>query len=223
MLILGIGYKARQGKGTAAQAIIDAHKVALDIRGYGFSDALKREVNAAAEEAGGMFALFNELALRGAPLPGGQRIRIPDWVKFDPDPDMTDPLCPLGKHRTLLQWWGSEYRRVQESFYWVKAMRDTLKAETPQVAVISDMRFKNELLWVKANQGFSIKVSRLGFNDVSTNPSHYSESELDGAPFDFEIQTPQGDVGGLEKDAVEVFRMICKLLEPQVQEVEVTP
>lgn len=44
MLILGIGYKARQGKGTAAQAIIDAHKSLLDIRGYGFSDALKDEL-----------------------------------------------------------------------------------------------------------------------------------------------------------------------------------
>jgi hypothetical protein len=219
MLILGIGYKARQGKGTAAQAIIDSQKAELDIRGYGFGDALKREVNAAAVEAGGMFALFNELALTGAPLPGGQRIKIPDWVKYEPEPDMTDPLSPLGKHRTLLQWWGSEYRRAQDSFYWVKAMRDTLKAEMPQVAVISDMRFKNEMLWVKANQGFTIKVSRLGFNDFSTNPSHHSESELDNAPFDFEIQHSEGDVGELEKCAVEVFGMIRKMLEPQVEEV----
>lgn len=42
--IIGFGHKARQGKDEAAKAIMEAHGGHLDIRRYGFADALKREV-----------------------------------------------------------------------------------------------------------------------------------------------------------------------------------
>jgi len=215
-LTVGFGHKARRGKDTAVQAIIEARGDQYVICRYAFADALKREVNAAAEDAGGMLALFTKLATVGAPLPKGGTLLLPEWVKYDPSPDMTDPLCPLGKQRTLLQWWGSDYRRnACDKFYWVKAIKDTVERENPQVVLVPDMRFQNEFLWVKANNGFTVQLERKGFAALSTNPTHHSENELNGAPYDYTIVVPEGDLAILRLDAVGVFDLIVASLSPQ--------
>jgi len=220
MVILGFGHKARRGKDSAAQAIIEAHP-GVDIRKYSFGQVLKQEVNIAAADAGGMFALFLKLAVSGLMLPSGQILKLPDWVTYDPNAPMDDPLCPFGKQRKLLQWWGTEYRRVGcNKFYWVQALAETLKCEQPTVALITDLRFQNEFLWIKANQGFTVRVDRLGYPDLDTNSGHVSEHELDGAPYDFVLTAPENGLEELKTDAVEIFRMICHGLEPQ--EVQVT-
>ena len=208
-VVVGLGFKARSGKDTAAAAIIKARSADFDVRRYAFADALKREVNAAANEAGGMFALFNDLQVRGAGLPNGKRIQLPEWVKYDPNPDMSDPLCPLGRQRTLLQWWGTEYRRAVNPFYWVLALEQVVFQERPQFALITDMRFLNEFLWVKHKMsGHTIRFDRVGFSDVNVNPTHASETELERAAFDYTIVAEDGNVSELASDAVTVFDMI---------------
>lgn len=209
-VIIGIGYKARNGKDHTAQTIIRERGSKFDIRKYGFADALKREVNEAAEKAGGMFNLFNLLQLRkldGVPP-------LPSWVKYDPNPPMDDPMCPLGKQRDLLQWWGTEYRRKRNPYYWVQRLAETLDREKPQVALISDMRFPNEFQWVTSKDGYTVKVERMGFVDPSINSSHPSETALDGYTFRYEIQVLDGDIPELERCAVTVFDLIVESLTP---------
>jgi len=216
MLIVGLGHKARRGKDTATQAIIDAYGAQHDIRRFAFGDALKHEVNAAALQAGGMFNLFQELTLHGAPLPNGKRLTLPDWVKYEANPVLDDPLCPLGKQRTLLQWWGSEYRRnACDKFYWVKALKAVLEVEQPTVALVPDVRFLNEYAWIKANGGFTIRCERTGFPDLETNSNHHSEHELDAVIFDYTITVNEGEVDVLKADAVTVFNMIVHSLTMQ--------
>jgi hypothetical protein len=216
ILIIGIGHRARRGKDTAAQAIIDS-RPDLDIRRFGFGDAVKEEVNEAALKVGGMFALFQDLTVHGVPLPNGQRLTLPDWVKYDPNPSFDDLLCPLGKQRTLLQFWGSEYRRGCDKFYWIKAMKATLEKSGPIVALIPDIRFVNEVMWVKANGGFTIRCERTGFPDLETNSTHHSERELDAAVFDYTITVGEGETDVLKADAVTVFGMIVQLIQPVVE------
>jgi hypothetical protein len=216
-VIIGVGYKARHGKGTVCKTILEANKDKYDIREYGFGDQLKEEVNTAAEEAGGMFALFTQLATVGVVFKGFERIKIPEWVKYDPQADTSDPLSPLGKQRSLLQWWGTEFRRAQDPFYWVKAMKNRLELEEPQIALISDLRFQNEFLWVKANGGFTVRVDREGYTNVSEVSSHSSENQLSLAPFDFEIHVNDGELDTLKADALTVFGMIELLVNPQFE------
>ncbi len=214
-LILGFGYKARTGKDSAANAIINARGGMMDIRKYSFASALKREVNQAAEDAGGMFALFTKGATSGFPLPNGTRILLPEWVTFDSNSDMLDEFCPLGKQRKLLQWWGSDYRRQGwGQFYWIKQLKLQIEKDNPQVALVTDVRFRNELLWVKAHRemGYTVKMERLGFCDLSTNPEHLSERDLDGVQFDFVLTEANGDMATLSADAVTVFDTIVKAL-----------
>jgi hypothetical protein len=208
-IVVGFGFQARHGKDTAVKAIVDAREKSMDVRRYAFADALKREVNDAASANGGMQGIINRM-----------RNVMPDWVVYDPNPDMTDPLCPLGKQRTLLQWWGTEYRRRTDPYYWVKQLYKTLQKEDPQVALISDMRFPNEFQWVKSLDGRTVKVVRCDFYDAALNTGHESECALKDAVFDYTILAGDGQVDHLKQCAVECFDMICKEFETPVEVAE---
>jgi hypothetical protein len=201
-IVIGIGYKARNGKDTVTQTIIDTFKDKYDVRRFAFADSLKREVAQTAGACGGFPQLLEWLNREVMPLP--------KWVVVDPNPDMTDPMCPTGKHRTILQWWGTEYRRNADPYYWVKQMEKTIKIDNPQFAIISDMRFKNEFYWVKSfkNDGWTIKVTRTNFEDQNVKADHPSEIDLDGVEFDINIDCLDGDLPDLKRSAVAAFESI---------------
>jgi len=142
-----------------------------DIREYSFASALKREVNAEAIAAGGMENLLKPN--RRFAMCKGYYMDFPDWVQYDPNPPMDDPLCPLGKQRSLLQFWGAEYRRAQDPDYWVRQLAQTIELEKPQIALISDLRFENEMQFVK-QYGEAVRVDR----DSLPPATHISETAL---------------------------------------------
>lgn len=183
--VLGFGHRARSGKDTAAFAIIQ-HRSKLfpanlppqdmgdlyDIRAYSFARALKEEVNKAAEAAGGMRFLFEPMEFIQE---NGNPVVLPDWVTFDPNPPMDDPYCPLGKQRTLLQWWGTEFRRSINPNYWVDRTAEIIAKEQPEAALITDVRFSNELDFIRKH-GAAIRVDRPGLEPLAM--AHTSESAL---------------------------------------------
>jgi hypothetical protein len=185
-VVIGFGYRARSGKDTAVAEIIKQrglialpdykqqitdNEFRYDIRRYAFADALKREVNAAAVEAGGMENLFKPN--RRFALCKGYYMDFPDWVQYDPNAPMDDPMCPLGKQRTLLQFWGAEYRRAQDLDYWVRQLAQTIELEKPQIALISDLRFENEMQFCK-QYGEAVRVDRNSLPPAT----HISETAL---------------------------------------------
>lgn len=212
-LIIGFGHKARNGKDEAIKAIIAANPD-VHIKRYGFGDALKREVNAAAMAAGGMEKL---LAQGGVPDDRyGQLstcfVPFSSNVVFHPDAPTDDPLCPLGKQRTLLQWWGTEYRRAQDPNYWVQKTMEMIAQDAPDVALICDVRFPNEAEGIRAAGGYIVRVRRLGY--VSDVPQHVSETALNGygpMSWDAVIDVPDGQLELLKEDAVNTFEFIREL------------
>lgn len=213
-IIIGLGYRARNGKDSVAKEIIEQRgypkdmppfkglssmgqmhldgRPVYDIRRYAFGDALKQEVTAAIERAGSIVELFYQMD-----------DQLPDWVVIEPDADMADPLCPYGKYRTLLQFWGTEYRRAQDPDYWVKKVREQINAEQPQFAIVPDVRFLNEFEFVD----YRVRVSRIGFTDTLAN-SHGSEHELDAVPLDrwsYLLDIPEGDFLYLSQQSVSIF------------------
>jgi hypothetical protein len=202
-LIIGFGYKARQGKDTAIKTIIDHFGDQYDIRRYAFGDELKREVN----ELDQIEWCFK------------------NGIPYDFDPDMTDPLCQSkhGKQGKFLQWYGTEYRRAQDPFYWVKRLRDRLRDELPQIALIADTRFQNEFLFVLANKGYTVKVVRTyedgrEYVDMSRDSKHISENELAEAKFNFEIRAKS--VEEVQADAIDVFGRIIDAYQPMNRQEE---
>lgn len=191
-LIIGFGYKARNGKDEAIKAIMAALPDA-SVKRYGFGDALKNEVNdAAAKHPNGMAGLCARFC-----------------VPYDPNPPMDDPLCPLGKQRALLQHWGTEFRRAQDPDYWVKKTMQQIAEDAPDVALICDVRFPNEVMGIWKAGGYVVRVRRLGY--VSDVPQHVSETTLDClGPLDWDacIDVPDGNLEELQQDAVNVFMFL---------------
>jgi hypothetical protein len=204
-VIFGFGFKARSGKDTAVAEIIKQrglikalgiysapeNQERYDIRRYAFADALKREVNVAAIAAGGM---LNLLTL------SSKRMDFPDWVQYDPEAPMDDPLCPLGKQRSLLQWWGAEYRRAQNPDYWVKQLAMTIELEKPQIALISDLRFPNEMQFI-LNYGEAVRVDR----DSLSPATHISETALEDSTDWSLILENNGTLEEFKEGAVTTF------------------
>lgn len=218
-LVIAFGFKARNGKDTCVQEII---KHCPGAKRYAFATELKREVNEMAEAHGGIIGLITYLHTHGTTDRLGRPISLPSYVKYHSDAPMDDPECPLGKHRTLLQFWGQHRRENFDNLYWVKKVRSRIIEESPDIALISDLRYKNELFWVKQeykDYGFSVLVERTGYIDPSVNSSHVSEQELADTTFDFEIRVRDGELDELKSDALIVFQMIIDRISLGMEEV----
>lgn len=152
-----------------------------DIRIYSFAAELKREVNENAMKSGGMIKLFDPGLydeMGGYLQENGNILPLPAWVQYDPDPPMDDPLCPYGKQRTLLQWWGGEYRRGVDENYWIKRLAKRIAEEKPEIALISDVRYPNEVAFCQ-KYGEAIKVDRPGLSPLrGASGVHASELAL---------------------------------------------
>jgi hypothetical protein len=213
-IIFGFGHRARSGKDTAAVMVKEGRGIPkgparqltgnwadmgigrgkldvsplYDIRVYSFAGELKREVNENAMKSGGMIRLFDE-GLRvpdgGYLQENGNIIPLPEWVQYEENPDMTDPLCPYGKQRTLLQWWGTEFRRSVNENYWVDKLAERIAEEKPEIAIITDMRFPNEMRFVQ-KYGEAIRVDRPSLPPLQGAAGvHASELALANVPEDY--------------------------------------
>jgi hypothetical protein len=221
-MILAFGNKARHGKDTCCNAIVsfynDRRRLATVhglryntyVKKVNFGDVLRKEVTAATENAGGT----KELLKKGIIGEKGY-ISFPGWVIEEPNPDMTDPLLPYGKHPKILQWWGTEFRRSQDPDYWVKQWQKEVSG-FKGIIVTGDLRFLNEAKAVKQAGGYTVNVTRMTsegkpFVD-STRPSdHVSEIELDNYCWDFFIVASQGHAALTGEQAVSLAEYIGSL------------
>jgi hypothetical protein len=159
VLLVGFGYKARQGKNTAAHAFLEQCPLESEARFFAFADALRAEVTKAVRQ------YKTEAALISAWKESGL---MPDWVRPE-----------LGKARTLYQWWGTDFRRAQDPDYWIKRLFATFTKIKPDTALVTDVRFPNEADAILAAGGYLVKVTRLGKPDIVVH-EHPSERALDG-------------------------------------------
>jgi hypothetical protein len=216
-MIIGFGNKARYGKDTAADALVEfyqaqkalaqAHVLTTkipNIKKVNFADALKREVTTAIKLHGSVEKLLYVGTDDGVEIPG--------WVMPDSNPPMNDPLCPFGKHSKLLQWWGTDYRRRQDSDYWVDKWEEQID-NFKGIVVVSDVRFQNEAKKIKALKGHLVNVTRVQkdgsrYVDPSRDQYHKSEVELDSYNWDYYIKVKDGDVALTGEQAITIAEYI---------------
>lgn len=219
-MIIAFGNKARHGKDTCAQAVVDYYNrksETFQLHGIGkrvpvkhinFGDVLKKEVNDAIEAAGSAQALFNQGPQLGGP-------HFPDWVLMEEKPDMSDPKCPLGKYGKLLQWWGTEYRRTQDPDYWVKKWWESVKGYKG-IVIASDLRFENEANAIQQASGHTVNVYRMNqdgskYTDPTRDSNHRSEIELDNYNWDFYLTARTGQSALLGEQAVTLAEYLLAL------------
>lgn len=214
-IIIGLGNKARHGKDTVCKHYIDTYGSELDIRRYAFGDTLKTEFYQLLLDP---LAPFWNVTPRGWPgyleLPHPRVVFVSEQEKIEWVNTHKRVLGPF------LQFYGTEYIRGINPFYWVNKVWAKIRADKPVIAVIPDMRFMNEFLFVKANNGFTVRCVREGFVDPTRDPNHPSETELDRAAWDFVITAQDGDVATLLSDADSVFTMIQERVTPTIPEAD---
>lgn len=151
-----------------------------------FADALKREAYR---------ALMDE-----EPWPGEQRADLLNaWETCRPSEIYAKPTSPAA--RTILQYWGTEYRRAQNVQYWVNALANSLRPGV--LYVITDMRFANEAQFVHANGGQVWMVDR--FNEApGIGITGHSSEKFEGVYPDLSVVN-KGDLKAL---AAEVRRVL---------------
>ena len=192
MLLIGFGHKARQGKNTAAVALLNAMPVDCRARIYAYADALRREVRNEITRYGSVAGLLMASRYRA------DERRIPDWVIDEGG----------GKPRTLLQWWGTNYRRAQDPLYWVKRLQVTLDQEQPDAALITDVRFPNEADAIHERGGYVVKVTRTGKLDIDVH-AHESEQAMDDyTGWDYELTA--ATLPELRKKAADHYTKIAR-------------
>jgi hypothetical protein len=102
------------------------------------------------------------------------------------------------KDAPLLQKVGVAMRE-RDPLVWVKAVYYDMLTKAPKIAVITDVRFPNEMDFVKSVGGVTCKVTR--YNDGGTpyvaadrDPYHISETALDEYQWDHNIRAVSGDL-----------------------------
>lgn len=162
-MLIGISGKMSAGKDTTADVLVNR---------FGF---IRRSMAAALREE--CFLALNELqAPAGVPE---DLVRIIEQEGWHPGAVHAKPTPP--SIRRLLQAWGTEFRRAQDTEYWIKRMRDWLLRNTGNSIVIPDIRFPNEADLVREFGGFVWIVRRVNA-DATRDPaahSHISERFCD--------------------------------------------
>lgn len=82
--------------------------------------------------------------------------------------------------RQVLQFVGTDIFRKFKPNVWVDATINKIKKEKPQIAIITDCRFPNEIDAIKNNNGYTIRLTRNPFNS-----EHLSECILDSTNYDW--------------------------------------
>ena len=224
--VIAFGHRSRSGKDEACRTIlrerhgkpvmVEDPSVVYNIKHYSFARALKQEVTKMALGSGGMRNLFSDgLRIEGAGFAhsdGNSIVALPDWVQYDIDSTETDPDCPLGKSRTFLQFWGV-FRREEDADYWVKQVEAQITKDNPDVALISDCRFPNEMSWAKKH-GDCVRVDR---PSVKSPNAHISEEALASVPDDqwAAVIKNTGSLEDFRNEVLFIFDMILSSVPVQ--------
>lgn len=226
-IIIGFGNKARHGKDTAAEAIVSYfdRKTAVQVKHslppagptvkiYKYATALYQEVNDwlkyQADNIGDPFGSRVVFDINNKETQ--QYTRLPEWVQPDPNPEV-NALAPYGKHPKLLQYWGTEYRRNQDKNYWINRLFDQIKKDNIGIALVTDVRFKNEAFEIENRGGYTVNVTRLNadgskFVDPNRPADHPSEVDLDDWNWNFRLVNSHGHQALLAEQAVTLIEYL---------------
>jgi hypothetical protein len=78
--------------------------------------------------------------------------------------------------REVLQYVGTDVFRKMNSDVWLNSLLNKIESDAPELALISDVRFENEIEVIQKNKGFVIGLTRDPYEE---SDRHSSESEIE--------------------------------------------
>lgn len=178
-MLIGLAGKAGAGKDYFASVAAEYYPV----NRVAFADTLKEEV---AQFLDRREVCYSHRHLWGTQADKEATLRVSHYFvnKDSTLSDFVTKYCDYenGYHyftpRSLLQFWGTDFRRKQDSDYWIKAVYEKVKNNTG-ITIITDVRFPNEVGMIHSMSGKLVKIVRPDAPGIS-NMQHESEIILDG-------------------------------------------
>ncbi len=201
---LGLNGFRTSGKSTLAAILTERNEfVCLQ-----FADALYAETAAAFGLSVPQFARFKaaghdvpvrELSLARCINPEFRDVVLRIEFEGDSRP-MDEILAQPRSYRRSLQLYGTDYRRAQDSLYWVKKLDEAVSRHPGRAIVIADVRYGDEWKYVE-NQGGVVgriinpRVEREMRDKIAAGvpeATHSSEIEIIDWPADFTLINTDG-------------------------------
>lgn len=162
--IIAFAGRKQSGKTTCSNVVLDFWNSIVDNTGqsakiYNFADTLKQDI------------CMNILGLSEKQCYGS-----------DEDKNVITDIEWDGSKltaREVMQFVGTDIFRKMKNDVWASAAINKIKKESPQLAIIADCRFPNEVKAIKDCGGIVIKLTRNPFNS-----DHSSETALDFENYD---------------------------------------
>ncbi len=106
--------------------------------------------------------------------------------------------------RTLMQNYGTEVRRVDNSDWWVDEWEVSIDYGLHGCSNVltDDVRFQNEAMAIKDAGGILIRIER---SDIVTTDQHLSEVEQQSIECDYTISVGKGELEQLESELVKII------------------
>lgn len=181
-MLIGLTGYARVGKDTAGRILVERY----GLKRYAFADKLREFVY-----------YLNPLVIAKDDNCLATLREVVDRYGWDEVKDR----FPLA--RAYLQDVGVWFRKNVAEDYWVRIVAQNWLLDGKPDAVITDVRFPNEVSWVRSNQGVIVRVNRDGYGPVN---GHESEKAHE-LPCDLEITNP-GSLDGFTAELSKVFPKI---------------
>lgn len=148
----------------------------------------------------------SELALANCRDPAFVRCVLEEFEAACLPLSLQDPLSP----RTVMQYWGTEYRRKRGvDTYWLDIVAGQLLAEPHRDVVITDVRFLNENQFILDHSGARLRVRNLEVEAQQAveraakgTASHSSETAILTMPADHEVFNVMGQLEKLRNDTL---------------------
>jgi hypothetical protein len=221
-VLIQFGMKAKRGKDTACQIIKEEFGERYSVRQYAYADALRSEV----------LEMLYEIWVAEGKNPDEfpshcievmEQLCYAIGVPFDKQAKV-EPGYPATKQRPVYQYVGMA-RRAADAFYWVNKLRQRVEAERPQIALISDMRFRNEFAYGQSFKGYNVKLVRPDLDAQESlseaEATHVSECELDSLPDSaFYRVITHTSVDDLRRQVIQLVNDIITELTPPAEFLE---
>lgn len=75
--------------------------------------------------------------------------------------------------RDFLVFWGSDFRRKLDENVWINELEKSYDGKS--ILIVTDLRFQNELKWVRENNGIILFISRVDENNQIIPPANSYE------------------------------------------------
>ena len=165
-MIIGLSGRKQAGKDTVASYLFRQAEQNLNlyVERYGFADSLK-------DTCMQFFGLSYDQCY-GTDMEKNEPSSVPWWRYPGETPSHVDRFGPMTV-REVLQYFGALVRAMNPDAF-VQATLHNIEDDDPELALITDVRFPNEVQAIHAAGGKVIRLTRSPLQD-----SHVSEHALD--------------------------------------------